>query len=125
MRSTNFNRTVETARLVVSGLFGTKGMGLQVATIPVEKEFLSPNTRICPRLRQLFLEARKLRSENRSDAAKTLIAKLATSLQAKPKEIHSVGLHDVIVSRRAHSKVALLSCQALPPPPPLVHFHDW
>ncbi|EGD78031.1 hypothetical protein PTSG_09668 [Salpingoeca rosetta] len=104
VRSTNFDRTIETARLVISGLYGTKGMHAHVTTIPVEEEFLTPNTRACPRLRELFVEARKNREADRHSAAKQLKQRLASLLRVDGKEVHFVGIRDALVARHAHSK---------------------
>jgi lysophosphatidic acid phosphatase type 6 len=59
IRSTNIRRTIESARLVGTGMFGGTGVALRVETEVDAKETLYPNSVLCPRLRELFLEAAK------------------------------------------------------------------
>eukprot|EP01147_Barroeca_monosierra_P001568 gene1568-4716_t len=109
VRSTNFDRTIETTRLVVSGLFGANdnsntGLHVQIRTVGRDEEFLSPNTYACPRLRQLFREAKRVMEVNRPSHVKKFIAELASILSVTEKEVRFITLRDVISCRQAHSK---------------------
>ncbi len=57
VRSTNITRTVESARLLLTGLFGASGLAIRVVTTADEKETLYPNTNLCPRLGEMFRAA--------------------------------------------------------------------
>ncbi len=57
VRSTNITRTIESARLVTTGLFGSAGLAVRILTTADENETLYPNTNLCPRLRELFRAA--------------------------------------------------------------------
>lgn len=54
VRSTNFTRTIESARCLVTGLFGADGRHVHVITEDENREELYPNTKMCPRLKELF-----------------------------------------------------------------------
>lgn len=54
VRSTNITRTVESARSVLTGLYGANGRAARIETTPDDRETLYPNTVLCPRLQELF-----------------------------------------------------------------------
>lgn len=59
VRSTNITRTLESARMVATGIFGSEGLAVRVVTTADDAETLYPNTKLCPRLRELFQAAAK------------------------------------------------------------------
>ncbi|EDQ92412.1 uncharacterized protein MONBRDRAFT_30813 [Monosiga brevicollis MX1] len=86
VRSTNIERTIESARMVVSGLFGT--IGEDRATIA--------------RLRHPMV-ARAYHARN-DQTQSEFTAQMARLLRVGEEEIHYVGLRDNFVARLAHNK---------------------
>eukprot|EP00730_Choanoeca_flexa_P012815 TRINITY_DN4646_c0_g1_i1.p1 TRINITY_DN4646_c0_g1~~TRINITY_DN4646_c0_g1_i1.p1 ORF type:complete len:430 (+),score=80.09 TRINITY_DN4646_c0_g1_i1:16-1305(+) len=104
VRSTNIERTIESARMVLSGLFGASGMHINVQTVPDEQEYLYPNAKACPKLKQLFKEARAEARKNIPDERTQFVKKMAKLLNVVDDDIQFVGLRDNLIARRAHNK---------------------
>eukprot|EP00054_Salpingoeca_dolichothecata_P010782 m.59968 g.59968 ORF g.59968 m.59968 type:complete len:433 (-) comp19145_c0_seq1:50-1348(-) len=101
-RSTNITRTLESARYVLTGLFGAEGPEIPVQTAEDDTEVLYPNLKRCKALSRLFREVGK--AQHQDPQTQKIIRRWAQLLDANEEDIQPVGLRDVIVARLAHHK---------------------
>eukprot|EP00298_Acanthocystis_sp_HF-20_P001423 c11838_g1_i1.p1 GENE.c11838_g1_i1~~c11838_g1_i1.p1 ORF type:complete len:429 (-),score=129.85 c11838_g1_i1:19-1278(-) len=103
LRSTNVNRTIETLRGVLFGIYGNNfGSALHVTVASEEDETLTPNF-TCERLHESY----KLQRQNFFHETKTntLRLQLADLFQTEPTNINFVNIRDLVIALKTHGKV--------------------
>eukprot|EP00055_Hartaetosiga_balthica_P005346 m.15541 g.15541 ORF g.15541 m.15541 type:complete len:461 (-) comp4489_c0_seq1:1167-2549(-) len=101
IQSTNYYRTIQSARMVASGLFGYHGERAYIMVLPLDEEFLFPNKFSCPRIEEMFKENLRIHRQTTKDKMRGEVAK---DLGLKREKVYYTGIYDVLVSRKYHGK---------------------
>eukprot|EP00049_Salpingoeca_infusionum_P016707 m.344208 g.344208 ORF g.344208 m.344208 type:complete len:434 (+) comp16134_c2_seq1:185-1486(+) len=103
VRSTTFQRTIDTANGVLHGMFGSKGKAIHVSVnANLRDEVMIPHVRACPLLRLMFKEQRKIAMKNWIGTEPA--SHLAQQLGVDPSETFPLHLRDVLTALNAHNK---------------------
>eukprot|EP00039_Didymoeca_costata_P009493 m.125935 g.125935 ORF g.125935 m.125935 type:complete len:432 (-) comp14505_c1_seq5:1143-2438(-) len=110
VRTTNMRRTVETARGVLTGMFGSNKEPITILTdLNHKTEFLYPNPYSCKLLKEIYHNvSTRWKLEGHGRPMIDTIANIFNVDKSEPKwweQIPVVQLHNDIAARRAHDKM--------------------
>jgi hypothetical protein len=118
LRTTQIERTVESMRGLVHGMYGPRPAGSEQVvlaySVPVAEEHFFPNARTCPRAATIFKDGRAAFHDPaawtpHTKAVREAVARLLTDADSSadavaPEQVNFVKLRDMMVATQAHGE---------------------